>query len=104
MPNNTEQITIRPPQDGNNWRPSIGSETQSLLAHLHLPPESEQRLMDETAEILSQCGNPDNGSNSEIGLVFGYVQSGKTMSFTTLTALAKDNGYQMIIIIAGIST
>jgi hypothetical protein len=103
--NDTEQITIATPQGGNgNWRPNLGVETQSLLAHLSLPRESEQRLTDETVEILSQCGNPNERTNSEIGLVFGYVQSGKTMSFTTLTALAKDNGYQIIIIIAGIST
>ena len=100
---NTEQITIAPQGDG-NWRPTVGVETQSLLAHLQLPRESEERLLDETVDILSQCGNPNNRINSEIGLVFGYVQSGKTMSFTTLTALAKDNGYQIIIIIAGIST
>lgn len=43
-------------------------------------------------------------TNSETGLVFGYVQSGKTMSFTMLTALAKDNDYQIIVVIAGIST
>lgn len=101
---NTEQITMATPQDNNQWIPSVGVETQSLLAHLQLPRESEQTLTDETAEILSQCGNPNHETNSEIGLVFGYVQSGKTMSFTTLTAMAKDNGYQMVIIIAGIST
>lgn len=86
------------------WQPIIETETRQLLTHLNLPIESEQRLIDETTEILSKCGNPDNPTNDEIGLVFGYVQSGKTMSFTMLTALAKDNGYQMIIIIAGIST
>lgn len=101
---NTEQITMATPQDNNQWIPSVGVETQSLLAHLQLPRESEQTLTDETVEILSQCGNPNSNSNSEIGLVFGYVQSGKTMSFTTLTAMAKDNGYQIVIIIAGIST
>ncbi len=101
---NMEQITMATPQDNNRWLPSVGIETQSLLTHLQLPRESEQTLTDETAEILSQCGNPNNTTNSEIGLVFGYVQSGKTMSFTTLTAMAKDNGYQMVIIIAGIST
>ena len=39
-----------------------------------------------------------------LGLVFGYVQSGKTLSFTTLTALARDNDYQLVIVIAGVST
>ena len=31
-------------------------------------------------------------------------QSGKTLSFTTLTALARDNNYQIVIVLAGIST
>ena len=35
------------------------------------------------------------------GLAFGYVQSGKTMSFTALTTLAADNGIDIIIFLAG---
>ena len=31
------------------------------------------------------------------------MQSGKTLSFTTLTALARDNNYQIVIIIGGTS-
>jgi len=65
---------------------------------------STERLLKESKEILSLCGNPGTSENDDAGLVFGYVQSGKTMSFTTVTALARDNGYQIIIVIAGIST
>lgn len=101
---NSEHINITTSSNSMNWEPIVGEETLALLAHLGLPQHSQQVLLDETTEILSQCGNTSHESFSEIGLVFGYVQSGKTMSFTTLTALAKDNGYQMIIIIAGIST
>jgi hypothetical protein len=35
--------------------------------------------------------------------VLGQVQSGKTMSFTGVTALARDNGFRMVIVITGIS-
>ncbi|MEX5623997.1 hypothetical protein ABFV62_28125, partial [Pseudomonas syringae] len=35
------------------------------------------------------------------GLVVGYVQSGKTLSFETVIALARDNGYGVIIVLAG---
>lgn len=86
------------------WKPIVGEETQQLLEYLKLDEISTQRLLDETTEILSLCGSPQQNTNSETGLVFGYVQSGKTMSFTTLTALAKDNDYQIIVVIAGIST
>lgn len=102
MSNNQEQINIA--NANGNWQPTVGDETLALLNHLGLPQDSQQTLQDETIEILSQCGNSSQTTFSEIGLVFGYVQSGKTMSFTTLTALAKDNGYRMVIIIAGIST
>jgi hypothetical protein len=34
----------------------------------------------------------------------GYVQSGKTLSFTALTALARDNAYRLIVILAGTTT
>jgi len=86
------------------WTPIVGEETQQLLKHLKLDEVSTQRLLEETTKILSLCGSPEQKTNSETGLVFGYVQSGKTMSFTTLTALAKDNDYQIIVVIAGIST
>jgi hypothetical protein len=86
------------------WQPIIGSETEELLNNLDLDQTSKERILNETKKILSLCGSPKQTINSETGLVFGYVQSGKTMSFTTLTALAKDNDYQVIIVIAGIST
>ena len=31
----------------------------------------------------------------------GYVQSGKTLSFTTVTTLARDNGFPLVILFAG---
>lgn len=87
-----------------NWTPIVGEETKQLLDYLKLDKVSTERLLNETKSILALCGSPEQRTNSETGLVFGYVQSGKTMSFTTLTALAKDNDYQIIIVIAGIST
>lgn len=86
------------------WQPITGTETRELLDYLKLDEVSTQRLLDETKSILALCGCPKQKTNSETGLVFGYVQSGKTMSFTTLTALAKDNDYRIVIVIAGIST
>jgi hypothetical protein len=59
-------------------------------------------LRDETSNILAHC-NPHNAiSNPETThLVVGYVQSGKTLSFTGLSALALDNGYRVIVFLAG---
>lgn len=62
-------------------------------------------LREETFHILSHC-NPHNATNNPetTHLVVGYVQSGKTMSFTGLTALALDNGYRMVVYLAGTKT
>ena len=64
--------------------------------------EGAINLRDETTNILSHCNPHDAISNPETThLVVGYVQSGKTMSFTALTALAKDNGYRIVVFLAG---
>ena len=81
----------------------VGEQTTGLLARQkRLSPEEEERVISEAQDLLSQCCNPVGGKSSNTGLAIGYVQSGKTLSFTTLTALAKDNGYRMVIILAGI--
>jgi hypothetical protein len=59
-------------------------------------------LREETANILAHCNPHDAISNPETThLVVGYVQSGKTLSFTGLSALALDNGYRVIVFLAG---
>ncbi len=55
------------------------------------------------AAILSQGASPEEDTGQETGLIVGYVQSGKTMSFETVAALARDNGFQMVIVVAGTS-
>jgi hypothetical protein len=99
-------------QDANNqgWQPFVGDETNELLRSKGFSNPDRtlnangQRVLDETYRIMQVCGNPNNAINSETGIVIGYVQSGKTLSFTTLTALARDNDYQIVIVIAGTST
>src|SRR6476659_8165634 len=43
----------------------------------------------------------DAAGGSRTGLVVGYVQSGKTLSFTALMAMARDNGFPLVILLAG---
>ncbi len=64
--------------------------------------EKRTRYRKETVDILSHC-NPHNATDRQqtTHLVVGYVQSGKTMSFTGLSALALDNGYRIIVYLAG---
>lgn len=80
-----------------------GIQTTSLLDRLSgkLSTGERETLLTETVQILYNC-NPPLVPGSVTGIVIGYVQSGKTMSFTTLTALATDNGYRIVIYLAGI--
>lgn len=86
------------------FTPTIGEMTLELLSRLSVKVDSEglEVLKNETIDILSKCTNPNKRENQSVtNLVVGYVQSGKTMSFTTLSALAHDNGYRIIIYFAG---
>ena len=57
---------------------------------------------EESCDVLAHCNPHFAVNNTETThLAVGYVQSGKTMSFTGVTALAKDNGYRVIIYLAG---
>ncbi|MFD2568681.1 Z1 domain-containing protein [Pseudotenacibaculum haliotis] len=101
-----ENINAINNESGNqSWEPTFGEESEKLLSKVFGNDlESKEKVKEETYHIMKLCGNPNYETNDDTGLVFGYVQSGKTLSFTTLTALARDNGYQMVIVIAGIST
>ena len=80
---------------------SIGENTLSFIKNqTKLDDDGKTIVIDEAMNILKHCIVP--GINSEItNIAIGYVQSGKTMSFTTLTALAADNGYRVIIYLTG---
>lgn len=105
----TIEITGASNPNNSKWQPYQGEEITALIKHKgfvdnsgNINPTGE-RVIDETFKILEMCGNPNERTSNETGLVIGYVQSGKTLSFTSLTALANDNQYQIVIIIAGTS-
>src|SRR6266545_2905509 len=85
------------------WQPIVREETQDLLEHLGLSEESRETVKAEAVRILSRAPSPAELREPATCLVMGYVQSGKTMSFTAVTALARDNGFQLIILITGTS-
>lgn len=85
------------------WNPHVGEETIELLGNIRLPQETSMIVQSEAVSILSRCVPPDSSAGYETGLVVGYIQSGKTLSFTTVAALACDNNYPMVIVIAGTS-
>lgn len=106
MSTNPEQLIRIIPETlppGARWRPTVGAETLEFLDHLQMTGESAERLQNEAASILAKCVPPLPTAEHDTGLVLGYVQSGKTMSFTTVAALSRDNGYRMVIVITGVS-
>lgn len=95
-------IKIASPSPFDGWKPTRGEAFSDLLnANSALSPDEKERLVLETTDILSDCINPVSGTDANTGLVIGYVQSGKTLSFTGLTALARDNKFQLVILLAG---
>src|SRR5688572_6283340 len=95
---------MNPLPPGSLWWPVQGPEVAGLITHLGLDRESSERLVAEASTIMSKCIPPTAAAQSTTGLVLGYVQSGKTLSFTAVAALARDNGYPMVIVITGIAT
>ena len=87
------------------WTPTAGSTTLNLR-ELLIPGDKEAGdvVISEAIQILAQCAPPTETESSRIGLVCGYVQSGKTASMTAVSGLAKDNGYRIIILLAGVTT
>jgi Z1 domain len=90
--------------------PIIGETTEGLGAYLRgtnklKTAEAVARVRNDALAIVRNCRpfhSPEDGSKT--GLAIGYVQSGKTMSMTTVSALARDNGCRIIILLAGVTT
>ena len=56
-----------------------------------------------STEVVSLLGNPGKDKFACRGLVVGYVQSGKTANMTAVMAKAVDAGYNMIIVLGGVT-
>lgn len=95
--------------DGAIWEPAIGPVALKLRDYFvssnrDWTVDGADRVVSEACTVLSQCSPPNGHAPRRCGLVCGYVQSGKTASMTAVSALAKDNGYRVIILIAGTTT
>src|SRR4051812_41253016 len=87
----TAQLLVPTPAAGALWTPVPGTETDELLRHLRIEGEGAERVQREAVGVLGRCLPPGSAPGRATGLVVGYVQSGKTMSFTTVAALARDH-------------
>jgi hypothetical protein len=89
--------------DGETWVPVVGQETLDFLQTV-VPEGSRETVCDAATSILAKGVAPTSQTGQETGLVIGYVQSGKTMSFEAVAALARDNAFQIVIVVAGTAT
>ena len=91
-----------PGKPDSRWQPTVGHAALALVEY-KLPPEARNQVLNSSVSILSRSVPPKEIQGKATGLVVGPVQSGKTLSFTTVMALARDNGFKLIIVITGTS-
>lgn len=97
------EVIEEQPSPYSKWPPRQGRNTLALLERVFPDDNSaRERLAQEATSVLSCCVPPTQAEGVDTGLVIGYVQSGKTANFTTIAALAADNGYKLVIVISGV--
>ena len=93
-----------PMPPGALWQPFVGEQATGLMERqAKLDTEARAKTLTTAASILSRGRAPTGPEGCRTGLVVGYVQSGKTLSFTTVIAMARDNDIPLVIVIAGTS-
>jgi hypothetical protein len=103
-PNNAALVTplAAPLSPGAQWQPVIGPEADAVVKG-KLEGVVADAVLNAAVSILGRGAPPTNDRGSATGLVVGYVQSGKTLSFTTVIALARDNGFPIVVVVVGTS-
>lgn len=79
---------------------------KSYLIEEQIPKNGINKIIFNAAKALGYCPNPQllGVENKKTGLLIGKVQSGKTSSFITITSLAFDNGYNIVVVLGGTKT
>lgn len=88
-----------PKQDGFEF-----SKITELFKKDGFSEEETLELAKDTADLLGKCIDPKSIKKTffnSTGLVIGQIQSGKTSSMEALAAMARDNGYKIIIVLSG---
>jgi hypothetical protein len=91
-------IVLKP---GIKWLPFQREQATGVVERGGLEDDERIKLIRSAAEILGSGADPRKTAARSTGLVVGYVQSGKTLSFTTVIGLARDNGFPLVIVVAG---
>ena len=83
------------------WSPTPGEEANGVAERSRIDDAARARLIQSARDILGSGVEPGAGAGAATGLIVGYVQSGKTLSFTTAIGLARDSGFPLVIVVAG---
>ncbi len=103
-PSHTIGVDPLPTPASELWGPSIDGEEIRRLRSRYQDRVSEDEwddVVETAASILGRCPTPTDNDRRVTGLALGKVQSGKTLSYTSLIALGIDNGYRVTVVLAG---
>lgn len=78
-----------------------GGQFSDFVTRQNLDERSSELLTKSTLRIFERTELLSAGASANCQLVVGEVQSGKTMSFTSLIALAHENGFPIVVVLAG---
>ena len=105
MPEILSRLNIRPRipswTDGTVWHNWVRHE-KYLRSSATWKSHQVDSVAAESLRILEKITPVTRTEYQSRGLVVGYVQSGKTASFTAVAARAADVGYRLIIVLSGI--
>lgn len=77
---------------------------KSYLSEMkHWDDDTISSIDESSSEVLSLLANPKTETFRHRGLVVGYVQSGKTANMTAVIAKAVDAGYNLIVLLGGMT-
>ena len=100
--NAVQRVNVAP-MAGVNAAPNAMAVIGDEAMRLNLPLGQEAKIRSDAARVLSHCVPPQHGPFQIVVLAHGLVQSGKTANFITASALARDNDFQLVIVLAGSS-
>ena len=85
------------------WQVRIGETARGFIQGIDFLSDERRKenILSESQKILSRCSDPNKSVSRKSILVLGEVQSGKTLSFTSVIALARDNNIPITVLLAG---
>ena len=91
------------PQEADSWWTRYKAQLTGLTETARASVEADSRFILQRGILSADVARPEERTSrrSRTGLVMGSVQSGKTASMLGVSALAIDNGIDIIIVLAG---